>query len=954
MSEDKTLPSLKKGDTGEVVAVLQQFLERLGLFQGTIDGIYGPIVAKSIQAFQKKSGIDSDGIVGPRTWEALQKAGLTIDSSLLNRMAKAVRQTETETSEDSDEIPSLEKARGLKETGKSDEAMREYAGYLEVADRTTDAPGLIQGNLELASLLQQHDPQKAMSYYQQAMSLSDSISDSKSYITALLGLGDTNLMLSPEESASYYSQALKRAKESGNEDSEILALLKLAHLDENRSDFDQAVFHYNQAAKLSRKGFKTGKSSVDHVIQVLQSFAEFYERQGQPENATKLRSEIESLKQEQKEPAKKAAPTRQRKTRERKIVPFAAPTPKVISDMWSTVDRLGYEPHARALATLIIHKETRPPLTIGVKAPWGAGKTSLMRMVQSLLDGESEKTGMSAKPEDGSEANPGSVAVDGERQASLTYAQLLEILKDPKKPRIKISPKKREGLYYEIDPRVTVWFNAWKYQNSEQIWAGLAHAIISQVTARLSSTDRELFWLQLHARRVDVNQVRREVYRVILEEFVPRGLAWAGGVLFLILLAVVTSGPFSIFSALCSIAPILGGVSQGISRFQKGLKEQLQGAFRRFVRAPSYEGKLGFLHLVESDIRDVLDLVATEDKPLVVFIDDLDRCAPKRVAEIVEAVNLFLAGDYPNCIFVIGMEPELVAAALEVTNADLMEKVQEFTVGEDQTPLGWRFMEKIIQLPLTLPPVDIKGLSVFLDSLVGVDKDDKSRQPDAKLPPKTEPQKLNEDKVRNYQEQLEKEADIQGIFQKTTTIMEKLSLAERANVAEASRRAYAEKLTERDPVIRNFVNMAANQFQTTPRKIKRYINLFRFTSIVRYHHIISQHQSGTQEPDMPPDNALAKFVALSIEWPQALGCLRANSEVYEKGKDQPLSVYACLEKKAFELKKKRITREKAVEAWDAFIKENGFEFGEWVLDESFREFLATGDMLSQFEGRGLW
>ncbi|MFX0202324.1 MAG: P-loop NTPase fold protein, partial [Candidatus Hodarchaeota archaeon] len=779
------------------------------------------------------------------------------------------------------------------------------------------------------------------------------ISDSNSYITALLGLGDTNLTLSPKESASYYSQALKRAKESRNEDSEILALLKLAHLDENSNDRDQAVFHYNQAAKLSRNRFNTGKSSVGNVIQVLQSFAEFYERQGQPENAKKLRLEIESLKQEKK-PAKKVTPTRQRKTRERKIVPFAAPTPKVISDMWSTVDRLGYEPHARALATLITHKETRPPLTIGVKAPWGAGKTSLMRMVQSLLDGESEKTGMSAKQEDGSEASPGSVAVDGERQASLTYAQLLEILKDPKKPRIKISPKKREGLYYEIDPRVTVWFNAWKYQNSEQIWAGLAHAIISQVTARLSPMDRELFWLQLHTRRVDVNQVRREVYRVILEEFVPRGLAWAGGVLLLILLALVTSGPFSIISALSSIAPILSGVNQGISHLQKGLKEQLQGAFRRFVRAPSYEGKLGFLHLVESDIRDVLDLVATEDKPLVVFIDDLDRCAPKRVAEIVEAVNLFLAGDYPNCIFVIGMEPELVAAALEVANADLMEKVQEFTVGEDQTPLGWRFMEKIIQLPLTLPPVDIKGLSVFLDSLVGVDKYDTSRQPDAKLSPKTEPQKLKENKVRNYQEQLEKEADIQGIFQKTTTIMENLSLAERANVAEASKRAYAEKLTERDPVIRNFVNIAANQFQTTPRKIKRYINLFRFTSIVRYHHIISQHQSGTQEPDMPPDNALAKFVALSIEWPQALGCLRANSEVYEKGRDQPLSVYACLEKKAFELKKKRIVREKAIEAWDAFIKENGFEFGEWVLEESFREFLANGDMLSQFEGRGLW
>ena len=49
----------------------------------------------------------------------------------------------------------------------------------------------------------------------------------------------------------------------------------------------------------------------------------------------------------------------------------------------------------------------------------------------------------------------------------------------------------------------------------------------------------------------------------------------------------------------------------------------------------------------------------------VIFIDDLDRCFPAKVGQVVEAINLFLAGDLPKCMFVIGMDTELVAAALQ-------------------------------------------------------------------------------------------------------------------------------------------------------------------------------------------------------------------------------------------------------------------------------------------------
>jgi hypothetical protein len=63
-----------------------------------------------------------------------------------------------------------------------------------------------------------------------------------------------------------------------------------------------------------------------------------------------------------------------------------AAEPAIISDYWTVGDQLGYASYADAIAEFIQHEDTRPPLTIGIKAPWGAGKTSLMRMVQDRLD----------------------------------------------------------------------------------------------------------------------------------------------------------------------------------------------------------------------------------------------------------------------------------------------------------------------------------------------------------------------------------------------------------------------------------------------------------------------------------------------------------------------------------------------------------------------------------------
>ena len=66
--------TLKPGDTGPQVKLLQKALAALGLSPGKADGDYGPATQTEVEKFQLSKGLAEDGIVGPQTLAALQKA----------------------------------------------------------------------------------------------------------------------------------------------------------------------------------------------------------------------------------------------------------------------------------------------------------------------------------------------------------------------------------------------------------------------------------------------------------------------------------------------------------------------------------------------------------------------------------------------------------------------------------------------------------------------------------------------------------------------------------------------------------------------------------------------------------------------------------------------------------------------------------------------------------------
>jgi peptidoglycan hydrolase-like protein with peptidoglycan-binding domain len=68
-------PSAPAATVNYQVAGLQVALYRYGCYTGQIDGVLGPMTKQAIVSFQRKAGLEADGVAGKRTRAALGKYG---------------------------------------------------------------------------------------------------------------------------------------------------------------------------------------------------------------------------------------------------------------------------------------------------------------------------------------------------------------------------------------------------------------------------------------------------------------------------------------------------------------------------------------------------------------------------------------------------------------------------------------------------------------------------------------------------------------------------------------------------------------------------------------------------------------------------------------------------------------------------------------------------------------
>lgn len=154
------------------------------------------------------------------------------------------------------------------------------------------------------------------------------------------------------------------------------------------------------------------------------------------------------------------------------------------------------------------------------------------------------------------------------------------------------------------------------------------------------------------------------------------------------------------------------------------------------VASDDYRKLLGVLAMVRGDFETLSKLMKDSQKSdyvpieddfqidrIVLYIDDLDRCPPKRVMEVLQAVHLLLA--FPLFVVVVGVDARWIYRSLERRHqlmwkspdrdhVDVLDELKEAGTPRD-------YLEKIFQIPFWVQPMSTRSTERYLEGLISVE-----------------------------------------------------------------------------------------------------------------------------------------------------------------------------------------------------------------------------------------
>jgi hypothetical protein len=163
----------------------------------------------------------------------------------------------------------------------------------------------------------------------------------------------------------------------------------------------------------------------------------------------------------------------------------------------------------------------------------------------------------------------------------------------------------------------------------------------------------------------------------------------------------------------------------------EGIKRELaeQDPRRRLERLISsratgddYRRHLGIISAIRKDFEAMSKALASfaesegeEPMRIILYIDDLDRCRPDRVVEVLEAVHLLLA--FPLFVVVVGVDPRWLRRCLQAHYPELLGEVSDKATLRTSTPQD--YLEKIFQIPFALRPMNGSSFTSLMSDLLG-------------------------------------------------------------------------------------------------------------------------------------------------------------------------------------------------------------------------------------------
>lgn len=141
--------------------------------------------------------------------------------------------------------------------------------------------------------------------------------------------------------------------------------------------------------------------------------------------------------------------------------------------------------------------------------------------------------------------------------------------------------------------------------------------------------------------------------------------------------------------------------------------ESLQGS-------DDYRQHLGVVSALRRDLMTFAAMLAREKhtgpagiERIVLYVDDLDRCPPNVVIQVLEAIHLLLA--LPVFVVVVGVDARWLTRAIRQHYATMLDAAGGWAGSEDT--LAANYLEKIFQIPFALAPMGRTGFSQLVRGL---------------------------------------------------------------------------------------------------------------------------------------------------------------------------------------------------------------------------------------------
>lgn len=258
-----------------------------------------------------------------------------------------------------------------------------------------------------------------------------------------------------------------------------------------------------------------------------------------------------------------------------------------------------------------------------------------------------------------------------------------------------------------------VWFDAWKYDKEDALWRALLLQVLTKVRSLAESAQpKNKEEIKSKEKALDaLNDLEGSLYRSVeREQLGELQVNWME------LMKGSLETAIHVGIALVPGLRIAQAVLEEAGK--KTVTEDPGGLLKAFEREKTkiYSDQLRSLEQFQGKFKWLVDqLIRQRHTKLVVFIDDLDRCMPEKAIAVLEAIKLFL--DVEGCVFVLGLDQDVIARGVELKYREL-----GLTDEGNEKPHflidGARYLEKIIQLPFQIPPIEPEDMTKYVKNLV--------------------------------------------------------------------------------------------------------------------------------------------------------------------------------------------------------------------------------------------